>query len=201
MLISTSKKFVFIANLKTASSSIERKLNPYADVWVAQTKYGKHMSARTAKRIINSFPHEFRTLDFFWFGVMRDPVSYILSLYNSHQHPKFDGKPISTKNMSFDEFLDTWVKQNPGQVASQSRLFINKFEKPIVNYIAKFEELEDDFNFIQSHLGIDDGDLPKVNVSPEGLNIEDISEENINKIKTFYSEDYDFYNKHTSRLL
>ena len=56
-------------------------------------------------------------------------------------------------------------------------------------------------NFIQSHLGIDDGDLPKVNVSPKGLNIEDISEENINKIKTFYAEDYDFYNKYTSRLL
>ena len=29
--------------------------------------------------------------DFFVFGVVRDPVDWLLSLYNSHSKPDFDG--------------------------------------------------------------------------------------------------------------
>jgi len=40
----------------------------------------------------------FRTKSFFVFGVIRDPVDYLLSLYNSHQKPAFDGTSNPTRS-------------------------------------------------------------------------------------------------------
>jgi hypothetical protein len=44
----------------------------------------------------------------FVFGVIRDPVDYVVSLYNSQQKPAFIGHPNYTGDISFEIFWDTW---------------------------------------------------------------------------------------------
>lgn len=42
MLISLRKKFIFVANLKTASTAIEKQLRSVCEVAILQTRFGKH---------------------------------------------------------------------------------------------------------------------------------------------------------------
>ena len=99
MLLSLSHKFIFVANLKSASTAIESAMGDKAEIKLSATKFGKHdgLSAISNKFawIKRYIPYE----EFFVFGVIRDPVDYLLSLYNSHQKPAFDGKQQSTKSM------------------------------------------------------------------------------------------------------
>src|ERR1700744_2290110 len=105
MLLSFSHKFIFVANLKSASTAIESAIGGKAEIKLSATKFGKHdgLSAISNKFawIKRYVPYE----EFFVFGVIRDPAAYLLSLYTSHQKPAFDGKQQSTKGLSFDEFL------------------------------------------------------------------------------------------------
>ena len=49
MLISTSKKFIFVANSKSASTSIEEYLSPYSDIIGQGGPKIKHMSISEIK--------------------------------------------------------------------------------------------------------------------------------------------------------
>ena len=78
MLLSLSKKFLFIANLKTASTAIERVLAPHCELRLTSSPFGKHQS-------FVEFAERFRWLlsvtaieDLFIFGVIRDPVDFVL---------------------------------------------------------------------------------------------------------------------------
>ena len=42
MLLSLAHKFLFVANVKTASSSIEATLAPLAEIAIGETRFGKH---------------------------------------------------------------------------------------------------------------------------------------------------------------
>ncbi len=44
MLLSLTKKFLFIANLKTASTSIERVLNGHCELRLTHSPFGKHQT-------------------------------------------------------------------------------------------------------------------------------------------------------------
>src|ERR1700742_714787 len=99
MLLSLSRKFIFVANLKSASSTIEAAIADWAEIRLTQTRFGKHDGLTQisqkfvwAKRYV---PYE----EFFVFGVIRDPVDFLLSLYNSHNKSAFDGKQHSTKGL------------------------------------------------------------------------------------------------------
>lgn len=41
MLLSLSRRFIFVANLKTASTSIEACLRPFSENCIARTDFGK----------------------------------------------------------------------------------------------------------------------------------------------------------------
>src|SRR5436309_11373731 len=89
MLISLSHQFIFVANLKSASSSIERALGPDAEFRAIKTNWGKHDDLSTISKKFKWIKRYVPAQDFFIFGVMRDPVDFILSLYNFHTRSTF----------------------------------------------------------------------------------------------------------------
>src|SRR5437762_13673078 len=105
MLLSLSHKFLFVANVKTASSSIERALRSKAEIAISETRFGKHENLSVISRTFAWVRQYVPDPEFFVFGVIREPVDWVLSLYNSHSKAQFDDLPHSRKGVPLDDFL------------------------------------------------------------------------------------------------
>lgn len=193
MIISIEKKFIFVANLKTASTSIESALRPHGDIVVRRSELGKHLAF---SEIQKRFSWLFEVLDeqvFFKFGVIRDPVDYTISLYRSHMDEKFRDSPgLYTGNMSFEEFLEQWVPKNRGQMQPQINKFKDQNGEYALNRLIFFEDLKKSFPQVMKEVGIPEIELPNLNVSP-GSKVE-VDDFSVSIIKNIFSEDYEAIN-------
>lgn len=190
MLLSLSNKFLFVANLKTASSSIERALAAKSEIAISKTQFGKHdrlsIISRKYDWVRKYVPYE----DFFVFGVIREPVDWLISLYNSHQKSAFDGKGHSTKGVTFSEFLNGGARLRP-QMSFQHLKFSDDHGRFRVNHLIDYAKLEKEFPQICEKLGLGMISLPDINRSPQVVTRDQLSEADIRKIEADYAVDYE----------
>jgi hypothetical protein len=191
MLLSLSRKFIFVANVKSASSSIERALGERAEIRLSQTKFGKHDGLTTISRKFGWVRRYVPYSEFFIFGVIRDPVDLLISLYNSHHKEIFDGLPHSTKGLSFDEFRQSWCEKS-WQAKPQRLRFIDEHERFRVSHLIDFAELTLEFPKICARLGLQGVELPTANVSPAMLARNDLSAAQVRDIQDEFASDYDY---------
>ena len=71
MLISLSKRFIFVANLKTASTAIEQALSPYSEISLNRAEWGKHSSLANIQAQFAWIFDIVKFEDFVIFGVIR----------------------------------------------------------------------------------------------------------------------------------
>jgi sulfotransferase famil protein len=190
MLLSLSHKFIFVANLKSASSSIERALAPFAEFKATKTPWGKHDDLSTISKKFKWIRKHMPFEEFFVFGVIRDPVDFILSLYNFHTRPGFDGRKHSSNGVTFEDFWHNWCSKS-WQARPQHRRFIDRYGHFKISHIVLMSELTAEFPQICSKLRLN-ANLPKLNVSPVLLSRADLTAEQVSEIKERYAEDYAF---------
>jgi hypothetical protein len=192
MLIGVKKRFVFIANSKTASTSIEHSLVGQAEIQRGGGPQRKHIYLRDALPEYDFlFGRDGYGIEsFFTFGVMRDPVSWIQSWYRYRCGNKVES-PLPA-GMSFGEFwaLNDWNRTMlQGVPRLQSYFFTDKAGASIVDYIIPYSQLADHFTTICEGLGIK-SPLQSKNVSKvKGREIA-IAPELAEEMRTFYAEDY-----------
>jgi hypothetical protein len=191
VLLSLSHKFLFIANVKTASSSIESALAPRAEIAIRKTEFGKHENLSAISKKFVWVKKHVPYKDFFVFGVVRDPIDWLLSLYNSHNKDVFDGKPHSTKGVPFGNYIREGASMR-WQMRPQHHRFSDIHERFRVSHIFDYANLEAEFPKLCAHLGVEGLKLPKVNVSPPVLARDSVSEEDVAFIRDKYAEDYEF---------
>jgi hypothetical protein len=166
VLISLSHKFIFVANLKTGSTSIERALRPYSEISMVRSEWGKHISLGHAElrfsRIFELIPRS----DFFAFGALRDPVDWMVSLYQSHRSIQFRGTPLDTSDMTFEEFQGKWVAANADQIVPQITRLLDAKNEFGVDFVLRFEKLEEDLTSVCALLGV-----PRVRLSRENASV------------------------------
>jgi hypothetical protein len=203
MLLSLTKKFLFIANLKTASTSIERVLAPHAELRLTQSQFGKHQS-------FVEFAERFRWLlgvagveDLFVFGVIRDPVDFVLSIYNSHRREQFkENQRLYTGDMDFARFITQWVPRNGDQLKNQYLRFISAEGRLITNLLISYDKLEQGLEMVANRLGVPDlTKLPRANASPEGMKRSDLTKEQIDWIELRLRKDREFIDRHADRII
>ena len=204
MLISTRRKFLFVANLKTASTSIERALRPYADIAIGETRLGKHLTleqiARRYHWLFSVYPLE----SFFVFGVMREPIDYLVSLYNAHhlvdasEQIPGQGLPPSTVGLPFDDFVRNWSRAS--WQAQEQRLMFQFDGRVAINALIDLDSIEWQFPALMRRLGID-ATLGHFNRSPEVLEAGSVSPETRAFVMERYAEDYAFRERYAGRLL
>jgi hypothetical protein len=199
MLLSLSKKFIFVANVKTASSSIEKALGGRAEIKISQTKFGKHDTLSAISRKFIWVRRYVPYSDFFVFGVIRDPVDLLLSLYNSHHKEIFDGLPHSTRGLSFDDFRRGWCEKS-WQAKPQHLRFADEHNRFHVSHLIDYSQLQAEFPRICAHIGVPDLALPMSNVSPQILGRNELTRAQIGDIEKEYSEDYDLLRNLPRRL-
>ncbi|GAA6165448.1 hypothetical protein NBRC116590_31520 [Pelagimonas sp. KU-00592-HH] len=196
MLIGVEKRFVFIANSKTASTSIERALIPEAEIHRGGPDRGKHILLRQAVRQYDFLfaQKKYAPETFFKFGVMRDPVDWIQSWYRYRVGNKVSN-PLP-EGTTFEEFwrkrVNRSIKRN--QKPQQRDFFTRLNGDLLADYIIPYHELADHFNLLASELDFATK-LPKTNVS-KVKNLENApSDALVEEIRDYYSEDYELFNR------
>lgn len=196
MLVSFEKRFFFVANTKTASTSIEHALLPYADLYRGGSPARKHISLFKA---IRKYPMVFdqpgfEHWRFFRFGVMRDPVDWISSWYRYRKGNQVDS-PLP-ENMSFADFWaagDWNIQRSDGAPHLQRDMFCGPKGKVIADLIIPYDQIEPMFGQICEALKIP-APLPRKNVS-KMRDDHVIPAELEEEVRQHYADDYALWGK------
>jgi hypothetical protein len=190
MLLSLSHKFIFVANVKTASTSIEATLGGFAEVRIKKTEFGKHNPLTQISRKFGWVKRYVPYNEFFVFGVIRDPVDHLLSLYNAHSRDVLRGSAVPTRGMDFEAFRDVWCKDN-WQAELQSPRFIDRNGHFQISHLIAYDRLHDEFEKICDRLGLGGKVLKQLNVSPDNLTRADLTPAQIERVERDYAQDYE----------
>jgi hypothetical protein len=198
MLIGLKHRFIFIATLKTASTSIEAALAPHAELRFADSMFGKHMTAHDLVTHLGWLFQECRLDEFFIFGVMRDPVDFMLSLYNSHRSERFAGLPhVYAGKMSFGDFLADWVPRNAPQVMPQHLRFLDPDGRIAANYIMTLDRLNPGLGHVADRIGLRRMKrLRRLNESEGGFGRSELSDAHKSAILRHFAGDYAFIERY-----
>lgn len=152
-MISHNKKFVFLHLPKTAGTSINSTLSNYA-TYSKSIAYSKHSSLNDIRNEIGDSKFD----EYFKFTIVRNPWDRILSLYFWGIQIK-PGKSIQS-NWHKDSF-DRWIKTTfindrlyniwPNQID-----LMTIDDKPQIDFVGRFENLQSDWRFICEKLEIKD---------------------------------------------
>ena len=193
MLISVSKRFVFVANTKAASTSFEHMLFPYCEIQRAGTPGRKHIPLASILHQEYRFLFEnprYPADTFFKFGIVRDPIQWIGSWFRYRQGNKV-AEPLP-KEMSFQEFCERkdWNFFNNGRRYLQSNLFCSESGEILADYLIPYENIETHAKIICGALDIE-YTIPRINeslIGPEHLSISDRLYEHL---RDYYKKDYE----------
>lgn len=156
-MISDRYRFLYVANLRTASNSIHTALRSVASYAVDDTSAGKHQSLC---EIYDQFGSD-RIDPLFKWAVIRNPVEYLASLYEMHQRPAFAGLPHSTAGLTFEEFYqgDThaWMR------VPQSSRFRHPDGGFGLDLLITMDHLSEGFAYLKFRLGLPNLLLPHQN--------------------------------------
>jgi hypothetical protein len=204
MLFSLTKKFLFIAGLKTASTAIERVLGAHSELRLAHSQFGKHQTFAEFAERFRWMLNLLKVEDVFIFGVIRDPVDFTLSLYNSHKREQFkDNARLYTGDMDFDRFIAQWVPKNADQIKNQYIRFVSAEGRPITNLLISYDKLQEGLETVAKRIGVPElTKLPRVNPSPEGATTRaELTPEQIDWIEQRFKRDREFIDRHANRLV
>lgn len=192
MLIGVRKRFVFVANSKTASTAIEQALINHAEIHRGGAPQRKHIAMAEALKEYHFLfgQPRFAPDSFFRFGVLRDPVDWITSWFRYRRGNKVD-RPLP-REMSFAEFWrrGDWNRfRADGSPRLQGRAFTDADGRPIVDCILPHEALDRMFPQICQGLGLDVQLRPR-NVSEIPPESEGVPPELMDEVRAFYAADY-----------
>jgi hypothetical protein len=203
MLLSLTRKFLFIANLKTASSSIEKVLSPYADLRLLQSQYGKHLSYMDFAEHFKWLLNRTDINELFVFGVIRDPVDYAVSIFNSHHSEHFrKSAKLYTGGMSFADFIAKWVPKNADQLRPQITRFTSAEGRLVTNFLISFDKLHEGLQIVAERLKVPElMKLPKENTSPKAITRDELTAEQVAWLEARMQKDRDAISRHANKLV
>ncbi len=178
-MINREFKCIFIEVPKTGSTSIRKIVGeprkPHLDMVEIENKILEHFPFENFHNYTNidyiyrrTIPRTLRAKlgrnvlsDYYKFGFVRNPWSRTVSLYN-----RTEGIQMRNK-MSFEEFVQ-WIEYSsdtclhPSRKVNQIDWFKNAQGEIAIDYIGKFESLNEDWSRIAKQLGTD-RELPHLN--------------------------------------
>lgn len=203
MLISTSKKFIFIHNYKVAGTSVRNALKKYESKYfyvasrVAQQSglidyklfkiFDPHVTASSAKSILPKFIYD----KYYKFGFVRNPWGWQFSLYSfmlknkkhyQHEHIKSLG--------SFGSYLKWRVEY---ELKHQKDFFYSSNGEKMVDHIGKLETITKDFKLISNYIDITGVELPVLNVSTTNDWVKNYNLDTFNIVKNAFKKDIECF--------
>ncbi len=170
MLISDSHRFIFVHTRKAAGSSIRDTLKPLSihkptDI-ISKLKsrvlhvegdyhkyaFRQHSDINVAKKII---PKELFD-SYFKFAFVRNPWKRLVSEFEFIKRRPDHGRHKKVMRMTYNEYIKYQAKRYD---AHQINMLADKNGKLQMNFIGKFENLQEDWNFICDKIGVKNKEL------------------------------------------
>ena len=201
MLIDIKRKLIFVAGIKTASTSIERLLEKRVDIRIVRSEWGKHDSLA---EIQQKYAWLFQRVDytsFFKWGVVRDPSDWLWSIYSSHSDEKFASNPnLYTGDISFDEFLGVWCRKNAGQIVPQHKRFLGESGQMEANLLIPLDMLHLGLQLVAPKYGVDISNIPELKVSHKKKTEPEERQKMKQFIQAQYTEDLALFERAQTRM-
>lgn len=169
MLVFWKQKLVFLAVPKTGTSAIEEALGPISDMRITNPPLFKHMPLVRFNTYIKPFILENFDVQIETVAVVRNPIDWLGSWYRYRSRPDLIGNPNSTADMSFDTFVEGYLKNKKpaySNVGSQA-IFVSRHNGPVgVTHLFQYEQMDKLISFLEHRLSIPIY-LSPTNLSPE----------------------------------
>ena len=206
-MINDKHKFIFIHIPKCAGSSIEflgrqgllGGKNKMISGWDKDKKvWQQHCTILQLKQLYN-----IEVNNYFTFTFTRNPWDKAVSDYKSWFRPSSPFKDV-VKNTTLKDYLlcrngyeqINHLDNSLGRgdhFRSQYEYIIDENEKPIIDYVGKFETYQEDFNLVCDKIGIPRPQLPHKNKSNHKHYTEYYNDETREIVATKYARDIEYF--------
>ncbi len=169
MLVFWKERLAFLAVPKTGTSAFEEALSPRADMAIRNPPELKHAPVYRYNRFFRPMFEKMGADNMETLAVMREPISWLGSWYRYRQRPFMDGKANSTRDISFDEFVDAYCrgeKPDFANVGSQAKFLEPRPNGTRVTHLFRYDDQPRLLAFLTKRLDVE-LELPRVNVSPK----------------------------------
>jgi chondroitin 4-sulfotransferase 11 len=203
MIISHKHKFVFIAVTKTGGTTIRNMLNPLADVKSVQDKNSPYEHHTTAHELKKHFKERGWNWDeYFSFAFVRNPWDRLVSNWNykkksKHMWEKYnEGRlehylmcvDLFEKFKNFKEYLN-----GPSTLVPCTNHTQDENGNNLLDFIGRFENLQEDFNLVCDKIGIPRQELPHKNKSKHKHYTEYYDDETREIVAEKYAKDIEYF--------
>ncbi|NDV99550.1 gamma-glutamyl kinase [Salipiger sp. PrR002] len=168
MLVFWKARLVLLAVPKTGTSAYEAALGPHASMAVLDPPELKHAPVYRYNRFFRPMFEKMGVEHMELMAVVREPVSWLGSWYRYRQRGFLEGKPTSTRGLSFDDFVEAYTRgERPpfANVGSQAKFVEPRPNGTNVTHLFRYENQAVITGFLEERLGLQ-LDLPRENVSP-----------------------------------
>ena len=193
MMVFYRAQLVLLSVPKTGTTALQSALRPHADLVISDPPELKHAPLYRYNRWVRPMYEKVCGAELEVVAIMREPISWLGSWYRFRQRPHLDGRPTSTKDMSFDEFVTDYCRGNRpphANVGSQAKFLDAQPNGCRVTHLFAYENLALFHAFMQDRTGIS-YNTQQENVSPNGdLSLSAATEE---KLKRKHPEEFALY--------
>ncbi len=168
MLVFFKERLAFLSVPKTGTTAYQTALAARADMVIADPPLLKHAPVYRYNRFIRPMFLNVCDAEMELMAVMRDPVSWLSSWYRYRQRPFMKDKPNNTHGISFDDFVQAYMKgKRPGfaEVGSQLKFLERQPNGTGVTHLFRYEDQPRLQSFLEDRLDIK-LTLERENVSP-----------------------------------
>ncbi|WP_407493097.1 gamma-glutamyl kinase [Pseudooceanicola sp. MF1-13] len=169
MLVFAKAKLVFLSVPKTGTTAWEKALGPVADIVVNDPPELKHAPVFRYNRFFRPMLEKFIAEDLEVIATIREPVSWLGSWYRYRRRPFMQGKPNSTYDVSFEEFVEAYCQGDKpafANVGSQAKFVEPAGNGTRVTRFFKYEDQASLHTYLENRLDRRI-ELTQENVSPE----------------------------------
>ena len=193
MLVFFKERLAFLSVPKTGTTAYEAALAPRADLVISEPPMLKHAPVYRYNRFIRPMYKNVCDAEMELLAVMREPISWLGSWYRFRQRPFMDGKPNSTKGISFDEFVLAYMKgDKPGfaDVGSQANFMKTQPNGTGITHHFRYEDQPKLQAFLEERLDVT-LELTQQNVSPQ-MELS-LSAQVETRFRRKFAEEFDLY--------
>ncbi len=193
MLIFTPQSLAFIAVPKTATMSVRAAIGRKADINL--TGMHRHMSAERFHLAVLPWLEQSFDLTPERFAVMREPEDQALSWYKYRCRPQIEGTAKSAAGLSFDEFIQASLADNPppfARIGNQSKMLTSDAGAVLVHHLFAYENMPLLEAFLSARFG-EEITLERKNASPSVA--ASLSPETRERFRASRARDYALYGR------
>lgn len=168
MLVFHKERLVFLSVPKTGTTAYETALRDRADIVISDPPELKHAPVYRYNRFFRPMFDKVCHSEMETLAVMREPISWLGSWYRYRRRPFMRGKPNSTEDVSFDDFVTAYLKgDKPGfaNVGSQAKFLEPRPNGVHVTHLFRYEDQPGLIRFLEQRLDVRI-ETARENVSP-----------------------------------